>query len=81
MRQTVSSGSAVSLNSLPQKTAAKTGTAQVYTKSDIYHNWIVAFAPYENPEILLVVLVENVEGLQAAAQRIAYDILNWYFTR
>ena len=80
MRQTVSSGSATRLNSLEVECAAKTGTAQVYSNKDIYHNWIAVFAPYENPEIVLVILIEEVEGIKVAAQDVAKDVLSWYFS-
>lgn len=81
MRQTVSSpaGSAFRLSDLPQAVAAKTGTAQIYPAKEIYHNWIAVFAPYEKPEIVMVVLVESVEGLRIAAQQAAKEILDWYF--
>ncbi len=80
MRQSVSfpNGSALLLNSLPVKAAAKTGTAQIGSK-EIYENWIGVFAPYQNPEIVLVVLVEEVEGMQRASLRASKEILNWYF--
>jgi len=80
MRQSVSfsNGSALLLNSLPVKVAAKTGTAQIGSK-EIYQNWVGVFAPYENPEIVLVVLVEEVEGMQRAALRASKEILDWYF--
>ncbi|MDD5146622.1 MAG: penicillin-binding protein 2 [Candidatus Pacebacteria bacterium] len=80
MRQTVNSpaGSALSLNSLPIKVAAKTGTAQI-GKKDVYENWIAAFAPYGKPEIVLVILLEEVPGIQPVAQRTAREILDWYF--
>lgn len=83
MRQTVSSpvGSAYRLNDLPVKAAAKTGTAQIYPQKEIYHNWIAVFAPYESPEIVMVVLIESVEGLRIAAQATAKEILEWYFSR
>ena len=81
MRQTVSSGagSASRLNSLSVSVAAKTGTAQIYPSREIYHNWITLFAPYENPEIVVVVLVESVEGLRVVAQSAAKEILKYYF--
>jgi len=81
MRQTVSSGagSARRLNDLSVNVAAKTGTAQIYPRKEIYHNWIAAFAPYENPEVVIVVLIEEVEGLQVAAQSTAKEILKYYF--
>lgn len=83
MRQVVLSGagSAHSLSRLPFSTAAKTGTAQLYPNKEIYDNWIILFAPYENPEIAMVVLIEDVQGISSAAQRTAREILDWYFQR
>ena len=84
MRQAVTGfnspkASAVILNSLPVTSAAKTGTAEL--GQDRYHNWITVFAPYEDPEIVLTVMIENVKGIQAAVLPVAKDILEWYFTR
>ncbi|MBU2545472.1 hypothetical protein KKC65_03440 [Patescibacteria group bacterium] len=72
--------SSISLNSLPIKVAAKTGTAQTANK-DLYHNWVGVFAPYEDPEIVLVIMIENVKDLQAAALPTAKSILQYYFTK
>ncbi len=82
MRQTVTSpaGNAFSLNSLSVAVAAKTGTAQSYGKAEIYNNWIGVFAPYEKPEIVLVVMIEEVPGLRGSAQQTAKSILSWYFS-
>lgn len=71
--------SAVLLNSLPVEAAAKTGTAEL--GGDRYNNWITVFAPYDDPQIVLTVMIENVKGLQAAALPVAKNILEWYFTR
>lgn len=79
MREGVLYGSSVALNSLPVSSAAKTGTAQT-SKVGYYQNWVSVFAPYENPEVVLVVVVEDVQGLQAAAVPVAQGILYWYFT-
>lgn len=79
MRDAVRYGSAVHLQQLPVSAAAKTGTAQTGTR-DVFHNWVVVLAPYEDPEIVLVVLVEEVEGLRQAVLPIAGNILEWYFT-
>jgi len=70
--------SAKILNSLPVKAAAKTGTAETGRKNR-YHNWITVFAPYENPEIVLTLMVEDVKTLQAAVLPSAKEILEWYF--
>lgn len=61
MRQTVTAGSAGSLNNLPVKVAGKTGTAQFGVENKT-HSWFTSFAPYDNPEYTLTVLVEGVEG-------------------
>ena len=80
MRMAVSpkAGTIPFLNNLPVKVAAKTGTAQT-PKDEVYHNWVVAFAPYDDPEIVIVVLVENVKGEHIIAQKAAREILEWYF--
>ena len=79
MRQTVTAGSARSLNTLPVAVAGKTGTAQWSTKKGP-HAWFIGFAPYDKPQLAIMVLVEEgVEGSTIAAP-IAKDILNWYFS-
>lgn len=78
MRQAVTSGSSYILNDLPQKAAAKTGTAET-GKKNYYHNWVSVFAPYDDPEIVLTILLEDVKGVQAAALPVAKGILEWYF--
>jgi len=80
MRDAVRYGSSVLLSSLPVKAAAKTGTAQT-GQQDVYHNWVTVFAPYENPEIVLTVLIENVPGMQVASLPVANEVLWWYFTQ
>jgi penicillin-binding protein 2 len=85
MRQAVTSpeGSSYSLNWLPVSAAAKTGTSQT-GREDIYHNWITVFAPYEDPEIVLTIVVENVkgtpQGIPAAVLPVASEVLGWYFS-
>lgn len=86
MRQTVTSGTATGwLNLLPVSSAAKTGSAQT-GKFDEYgnellHNWITVFAPYENPEIVLTIMMEDVSGVMGGPLPVAKEILEWYFTR
>ena len=57
--------------------AGKTGTAQVPGKKP--HAWFVGFAPYDEPEVVIVVLVENSGTGGAVAAPIAGRILNRYF--
>ena len=54
---TVQSGTATALSTLGYSVAGKTGTAEI----DNYGNnaWFVGFAPAENPQIAVCVLVEN----------------------
>ncbi len=80
MRQAVTSGSGVLLNYLPVQAAAKTGTAET-SKEEHYHHWVTVFAPYENPKIVLTILIEDVRGLQSATLPVAKEVLDWYFKR
>ena len=78
LRQAVTSGSARYLNDLPFTSAGKTGTAQVGGGKDP-HAWFTVFAPYENPEIVLTILIENGGGGDKTAVPVAKEILKWYF--
>lgn len=80
MREAVIYGSAQMLYELPIKVAGKTGTAQV-GGGKASHGWFTSFAPYDNPEIVLTVLVENGGGGTIAAAPVVKDVLNWYFNR
>ena len=68
------------LNSLPVAVAAKTGTAEIGYANQ-YNVWSSVFAPYDNPEIVLVVTAENVNGVGAVTLPVARDVLQWYFTK
>jgi len=70
--------SSILLNSLPVSAAAKTGTAQTPIE-DRYHNWVSVFAPYDDPEIVLTIMIEDIKGVQAAALPTAKKILEYYF--
>lgn len=59
------------------KVAGKTGTAQNPHGDD--HASFVCFAPYENPEIGLLVMLENAGHGGAVAAPIAGEILAYYF--
>lgn len=73
--------------------AGKTGTAQVvaipqgarYDESKLSefqkdHGLFVAFAPVENPEIALVVIVENGGSGSSAAAPVARKVMDYYLT-
>ncbi|MDB4940028.1 MAG: penicillin-binding protein 2, penicillin-binding protein 2 [Candidatus Doudnabacteria bacterium] len=79
MRQTVTSGTARSLDSLPITSAGKTGTAQ-FDAADpkATHAWFTAFAPYENPKIVIVVLIEAGGEGSSAATPVVKETLKWW---
>jgi penicillin-binding protein 2 len=77
MRQTVIDGSATSLNITSVPVAAKTGTSQ-FDGADPSrtHAWFTSYAPYNDPQLVITVLVEaGGEGYAAAGPivRAAYD--------
>lgn len=84
MRQAVKWGSSLLLNQLPVSSAAKTGTAQTGRKDadgkDYLYSWVSVFAPYENPEIVLTVMVEDAKEGSLAVLPVAKEVLEWYFT-
>ncbi|MFV0520768.1 MAG: penicillin-binding transpeptidase domain-containing protein [Lachnospirales bacterium] len=67
-------------STFPISIAAKTGTAeQVTDRSD--HSSFAAFAPYENPEVAIYVLVPfgNSYNFSSPASKIAREVLDEYF--
>ena len=75
MRQVVLSGTATNFNGYTVPVAAKTGTAQ---NSGSDHTTFICFAPYENPEIAIGVVVEHgVKGM--VSKIVAKDIMDAYF--
>ncbi len=81
MRMTVTEGTAQLFKHLPVKVAAKTGTAQFGTQKKT-HSWMTSFAPYDNPEIVILVLMEGQnEHTSSASAPVALEIYKWYFTQ
>lgn len=77
MRECVTYGSCGLMRSLPFQSAGKTGTAQWSSvKED--HAWFTSFAPYDNPQIVVTVLVEEGEEGSTVAQPIALDFMKWW---
>lgn len=78
MRDCVVYGSCRLLSMLPFPTAGKTGTAQWHSEKE-NHAWFTSFAPYENPEIVVTILVEEGgEGAESATP-IAYQFYRWWW--
>lgn len=80
MRQTVVAGSARSINAaVPVAVAGKTGTAQWSTKK-APHAWFTGFAPFDNPNIVITILVEEGKEGSVAATPVAREFLKWYYS-
>jgi len=80
MRQAVTAGSASSLQSVPVAVAGKTGTAQ-WSSVKPTHAWFTGFAPYDKPEIVITILIEQGGEGSYLAVPIANEVLTWYFNR
>jgi len=79
MRQTVTAGTAKSLQSLPIPAAGKTGTAQFDDANPgAAHAWFSAFAPYDNPQIAITVMIEAGGEGSTAATPVVKDALMWW---
>lgn len=76
LRQTVTEGSGRRLNYIPLDIAGKTGTAQWHSEKDP-HAWFTSYAPFENPDIVITVLVEEGEEGSGISVQIAEDIYNY----
>ncbi len=78
MRDTVVYGSGRALSALPFAAAGKTGTAQ-WRQDKANHAWFTSFAPYDNPEIVVTVLLEEGGEGSSTAVPVANDVLReWY---
>jgi penicillin-binding protein 2 len=92
MRGTLTHGTAARIGlDAPYKIAGKTGTAQAfsvaqnarYVEKDVAerlrdHSWFIAFAPADDPQIAVAVLVENGGFGASAAAPIARKIMDAY---
>jgi len=79
MRQAVSAGSARSFSSLGVTVAAKTGTAQFTPSKEKTHSWFTAFAPYDNPSLVVSVLVAGGGEGYVVAAPVAKNVIEQYF--
>ncbi|MFA7244814.1 MAG: penicillin-binding protein 2 [Candidatus Magasanikbacteria bacterium] len=77
MKDCVEYGSCRRLSTLPFEVAGKTGTAQWSQEKD-NHSWFTSFAPFDNPDIVVTVLVE--EGIEGSgvATRIVDEFYRWW---
>lgn len=70
-------GTAYMLSDLPMEVASKTGSAQV-GRGDV-NAFFVGYAPSQNPEIAILVLIEDATEGSLNAVPVARDVLMWYY--
>lgn len=80
MRDAVLTGSARRMNTLAVTSAGKTGTAQI-GGSDKQHSWYTTFLPYDNPELVVTVLVEEGGEGSESALTVAQEALSQYLAQ
>lgn len=79
MRQTVLAGTAQPLKDMPVAIAGKTGTAQFGVGASQSHGWFISFAPYDDPQIAMAVLVEGGGEGFTSALPVTKETYQWYF--
>ena len=72
-------GTAYIMHNLPVQVGAKTGSAQVSNNKKT-NAFFVGFAPYKNPAIAILVLVEDAREGSLNTVPIAKEVLYWYAT-
>lgn len=79
MRQAVTEGTVKILNDVPVAVAGKTGTAQFDAKNPYRtHAWFTAFAPFDDPQIAITVLIEDGGEGSLSAAPVVRDALDWW---
>lgn len=79
MRLTVTDGSGRSLTTLPIPASGKTGTAQFDGRDlSLTHAWFTSYAPSDNPQIAITVLVESGGEGSTYAVPVAKEVYAWW---
>lgn len=71
-------GTASLLSNLPIEAAAKTGTAQIQNNAKT-NAFFVGYEPYVNPQIAILVLIENSQEGGSNTIPVAKDVMLWYY--
>ncbi len=79
MEEVVNSGTASKLKGLSYTAAGKTGSAEFADSTSDSHAWFTGFAPAEDPEICVSIIVENAGSGGSFAVPIAKRIFDAYF--
>jgi penicillin-binding protein 2 len=80
MREGVSApkGTSYTLHNLPFSVCAKTGSAQVQNNTQ-ENALFVGYAPCDNPQIAILILIENSRQGSLNAVPVAGQVLSWYY--
>ncbi|MCR5210892.1 MAG: penicillin-binding protein 2 [Lachnospiraceae bacterium] len=79
MREVVVSGTGDDLNGKPYTVAGKTGSAEISDSSTLSHAWFTGYAPAEDPEVVITVIIEKGGSGGAVAAPVAGEVLDAYF--
>ncbi|MBP3824978.1 MAG: penicillin-binding protein 2 [Butyrivibrio sp.] len=79
MKEVVDSGTASKLKGLSYTAAGKTGSAEFTNTTTDSHAWFTGFAPADDPEICVTIIVENAGSGGSFAVPIAKRIFDAYF--
>lgn len=80
MRETITAGKGTAriLNDLPFAVGGKTGSAQVENNAK-ENAFFVGYAPFDDPKIAVMVLIEHSRQGSLNAVPVAKEVLNWYY--
>ncbi len=78
MTEVVQSGTATRLKGLPYTAAGKTGSAEYNSDKSDSHAWFTGFAPVEDPQICVTIIIEGAGSGGDYAVPIAKRIFNAY---
>ncbi len=79
MRMVVTEGTATSLNQSAYTVAGKTGSAE-FEEGKETHAWFTGYAPYDDPEIVVTVIVEEGGSGGGVAAPVAKAVFDTYFS-
>ena len=79
MEQVVLSGTGTKLKGLSYTAAGKTGSAEFNSSTSDSHAWFTGFAPVEDPEVSVTIIVEDAGSGGSYAVPIAKRIFDAYF--
>ena len=78
MREVTLTGTARSLANMSVSAAAKSGTAQLGAGTRRVNSFFNIYAPFEDPEIALTILIEEPQNPNLA-NGVAKEVIEWYF--